>query len=251
MRLVFLYACLLPALFGQSFEVASVRPNPPRPGQFIIPRYPNGPVPHLQGNRYRSPYATVEDLVMQAYGMNDYQIEGLPPWGHAVVGDHFDIEAEVASGASTDTATLQRMLQSLLAERFALKLHRENRELPVYLLKIDKGGVKMRSLRDDEVIPTYSSQPPESATTLSRYFGIFSLIRRVADRPVIDQTGLSGRFEARSFPSAELARLNREDPAAAQTRLLQWLQELGLKFEARKQMTEVLKIDHVAQPSDN
>ena len=204
MRLVFFYACLLPALFGQSFEVASVRSNPPRTGLIIIPRYPNGPVPHLQGDRYRSPYATVEDLVMQAYGMNDYQIEGLPSWGHAVTGDHFDIEAEVASGASTDTATVQRMLQSLLAERFALKLHHENRELPVYLLKIDKGGVKMRSLRDGEIIPTYSSQPPESATTLSRsrYFGIFSLIRRVADRPIIDQTGLLGRFEARSFPSA-------------------------------------------------
>ena len=133
-------------------------PNKLLTGLIIIPRYPNGPVPHLRARSLPLSLCNGrEDLVMQAYGMNDYQIEGLPSWGHAVTGDHFDIEAEAASGASTDTATVQRMLQSLLAERFALKLHHENCELPVYLLKIDKGGVKMRgSPRDGEIIPTYN-----------------------------------------------------------------------------------------------
>src|SRR6202021_591201 len=78
-----------------SFEVASVKPNPLPPGRIIIRKYPNGPVPRATGNRYsQQPYATVQDLVMEAYGVHDFQISGLPDWAKALIGEHYDIEAK-------------------------------------------------------------------------------------------------------------------------------------------------------------
>jgi hypothetical protein len=61
-----------------AFEVVSVKPNPLPPGQFVIRRYPNGALPRAEGNGYTQRRITLQDLVIQAYGVNDYQIFGLP-----------------------------------------------------------------------------------------------------------------------------------------------------------------------------
>jgi uncharacterized protein (TIGR03435 family) len=233
-----------------AFEVASVKPNPLPTGHFVIRKYPNGPLPRAEGNRYTQRRITLQDLVMQAYGVNDYQISGLPAWAKAPGGDHFDVEAKAEGQETPATERLQQMLQSLLSDRFRLSLHKEMKELSVYTLAIGKSGAKIRELREDEPIPTYSTRPPEMATFNGTFDGIVSLVRTYADRPVMNETGITGRYEFTS-PPPELGLARRSDPLAAEGMLFEWVQELGLKLEPQKKPTDILVIDRVEKPSPN
>jgi uncharacterized protein (TIGR03435 family) len=70
----------------------------------------------------------------------------------------------------------------------------------VYTLTIGKSGAKIRELRGDEPIPTYSTRPQEMATFKGTFDGIVSLVRLYADRPVMNETGITGRYEYVSPP---------------------------------------------------
>ena len=226
-----------------AFEVATIKPSDPnRPGKLFT----------VRGQEVITINTTISDILTMAYSLHPKEIVGAPSW---VESDKFDLTGKPDVPGQPSVAQMKVMIQKLLADRLQLKFHREKKELNVYALTVVKGGPKFtKSERDPNSLPgLFFGPPPITLNVTNATMGeVASLLQgNVLDKPVIDQTGLSGRFEARSFPSAEFAPLNRIDPAAAQTRLLQWLQELGLKFEARKQMTEVLKIDHVAQPSGN
>ena len=235
-----------------AFEVASVKPNPVPPNHVIIPKYPDRPIPRATGNRYSAPHATVQDLIMQAYGVNDYQISGLSDWAKAPLGEHYDIEAKTAGEGNPPTDLLQKMLQSLLADRFQLKLHRDEKDLPVYVLVVVKTGSKLRRLGDNEQIPRYATRPPQMPTNKGTFEGLLRLLRLYADRPIIDETGLSGGYEFADLGLGQFAQLRREDPLGAQNTLSAAIQEkLGLTLHSTKRVTEVLVIEHVQRPSQN
>jgi uncharacterized protein (TIGR03435 family) len=89
-------------------------------------------------------------------------------------------------------------------------------------------------------------------TSKFRFEGLVQLLRHSADRPLIDETGLSGNFEAAALDLGEFAQLKRNDPQAAQNMLSEAVQEkLGLKLQPTKRKTEVLVIKHVERPSQN
>lgn len=222
------------------------------PHQIIILKYPNVPIPHATGNRYSAPCATVQDLVIQAYGVHDYQILGLSDWAKAPLGEHYDVEAKTAGEGTPPTAVLQRMLQSLLIDRFQLKLHRDEKNLPVYVLVVMKSGPKLRRLGDNEQMPRYATSPPLMPTSKSTFEGLLRLLRLYADRPIIDETGLSGSYEFAELGLGQFAQLQREDPLAAQNTLSAAVQEkLGLQLQPTKRVTELLVIEHVERPSQN
>jgi uncharacterized protein (TIGR03435 family) len=140
---------------GPSFEVATVKPSAPLdPGKIA-----QGTMPHIgmsiDNARVDIGMMTLSDLISTAYNVKRYQIVG-PDW---MTGQRFDILGKIPEGASKDNAPA--MLQNLLAERFKLVVHHENKDLPVYELVVGKNGPKLKESPPDPPVPTPG--PGESA----------------------------------------------------------------------------------------
>ncbi|HVV43605.1 MAG TPA: TIGR03435 family protein [Bryobacteraceae bacterium] len=256
-RAVLLSACLLLPLYSQQkpheFDVVSVKPHPVAPNQGMFRNFEGKPAPHAQGNRFREQSTTLEWLVMEAYGVEAYEIAGLPDWGApAIGGTYFHVEAIAPGTDAPAPADLQQMIQSLLAKRFALKAHRETKQLPVYGLGPGKNGVKFRPLRDDEQLSTGRSTPEERPLIKGRFPSTLALIRLYADRPVVDETGLKGNYEMAHIDFSAFAQERRQDPQEAWAQLAAAMKDKwGLEVRPRVDSVSVLVIDHVELPSPN
>jgi len=141
------------AAFGQSadaplsFEVASIKPAAPVvDGRLMI---------RMGGDPGRLDYnnVSIKDLMRQAYGVKDYQISG-PDW---MASTRFDVLAKLPAG--TPRSKVPEMLQSMLAERFKLTIHRETKELPMYALVVGKNGSKMKESEIDPDAPPPGGGP--------------------------------------------------------------------------------------------
>lgn len=126
----------------KAFEVASVRPAPPLDMQKVAMDIQAGKMPnigmHISGLRAEYHYVTLRDLITAAYKAKPGQVTG-PAW---LAGDHFDIAATMPEGSTRDDAPA--MLQTLLAERFKLVVHRETKDHNVLALVVAKGGPRMK-----------------------------------------------------------------------------------------------------------
>ena len=125
-----------------SFEVASVKASAPLDAQKLVAQLQSGNMPRfgasVEGDRANYTYMTLKDLIALAYGVKTFQITG-PEW---LASDHFDIQAKLPEGTSKNDAPA--MLQSLLAERFKLAVHRDTSEHKVLSLIVGKDGPKMK-----------------------------------------------------------------------------------------------------------
>lgn len=226
-----------------AFEVASVKPENVRAGSFFVKKILPPEVPfRVSGNRVILRLRTVNDLIHSAYDVQEFQISGAPSWASFEAGDRYDVEAKTPGDAAPTVEQVRLMLQSLLAERFQLKLHRDSKQLPVYHLVIGKGGSKLKPVPPD----TPGSETPRSldyiAFQLSEFLG----------RPVVNETRISGVFKY-SMDWTPILKARREDPDGVAMEVLSPALEksLGLKLESAKENVVILVIDHVEQPSEN
>ena len=163
MTRTFAFLLLAALACGQSaapaFEVASVRPAPPSPQGVADP-----PVSEIDSARVRL-HLPLQGIVCAAYGVRADQVIG-PQW---IVNTRFDVEAKLPEGATV--TQVPAMLQSLLADRFKLTMHRETREQEVYALVVPKDGLKMKAKTtasaDAEPVPegTRDGCYPHAGTT--------------------------------------------------------------------------------------
>jgi len=130
-----------------SFEVASIKPVAAENGVFRISMSTS------PGGRYTAMRATASILIQQAYDVKDYQITNGPGW---LTSQRYDIVAK-ADTPNIDREMLKVLLQSLLAERFQLQLHRETKELPIYALVVGKNGHKLRPSENQPAAPKEAS----------------------------------------------------------------------------------------------
>ena len=233
------------------FEVASVRPNNSGPGSSSS-RSRNG--------RYESTNEPLFQLLGWAFQVREYQIIG-PDWSKS---DRYDIIAKAPDGSADNQIPL--MLQSLLVERFKMKFHRETRELPIFALLVARGGPKLTpATESDSASPgggsaqrstsssaatTGAGAPTSgsaSGTRLSTMHSVGTLtsfagnLSRSVERPVVDMTGLTGRYDMRlAFKPANAAP---ED--SGPTIFTALTEQLGLRLEARKGPVEVIVIDSI------
>jgi len=212
-------------------------------------------------------------------------IEGSPTWLRS---DRYTIDAK-AEGPESIAMMRGPMMQALLEERFKLKIHRENREVPVYEMTLAKGSTKLRPAKEgscipaDRFVPTSvpsrehpmaagspvaCGEPSASASGLdfngTTIANLCRLLSGWADRDVIDKTGLAGMFdfhfdippreptEDRVFgQSAPGPPRSADNTAAMFTAAMQVLGKLGLKIAPAKGLGQFLVIDHVERPAGN
>lgn len=260
----------------RSFEAASVKPDKSGSGltggschgtdsvySGVIPVAP----PPLGRCVLRD--VSLKTLIQRAYDLRGpeagQRISGGPGWLDST---RFDVEAKAAD--PVPEAELRRMLQSLLAERFQLKLHRENRDMPGYTLVIAKGGPKLKEAKPDEErkglwqlgggpLTGQAASMATLAQTLAMGLG----------RPISDGTGLTGAYDftltwtpdereqgglqaaLANLPPDVVARLSRNRDPNGPSLFTALQEQLGLRLEPQQKPVEVLVIDHAEQPSAN
>lgn len=233
-----------------SFEVASVKPHIFPPGTFGFSSGAGGEGASIRisGNRVTIAASTFTSLAMAAYKVKDFQIAGVP--GTLGRDQFYDIAAKVEGDGTPTLEQVRPMLQTLLADRFQLRLHRETKELLVYDLVVGKNGPKLKeSTGPRPPRPVAYNGPAIRFDLLDR--SIADLIAFVApnvDRPVLDKTGLTGRYDF----SLEYTRGNPEVASPDNDRsIFAAVQDLGLKLAPAKEPAEVLVIEHAEKPSAN
>ena len=237
------------------FDVASVRmgdPNSVRQGIHIQP-----------GGRFNTTNTTLKMLVAFAYDVENYQIAGGPAWSES---DKFTIDAKpvdpalIPSGPEGD-AQIRLMVRSLLAERFKVSVHRDTKEDRIYNLVIGKNGSKLNETNPATVGQNLEGRTGQFTATGVPLSMLTQSLSRQLGRPVIDKTGLSGRYDFKLTYVPEsrdgiFGQVLPTDPAAADnletTALFTALQEqLGLKLESAKGPIEIVVIDQAERPTEN
>src|SRR5260370_5924753 len=172
------------AVFGQpAFEVASVKPNKSGDNSISMRRQPGG--------RVTVTNAPLRMLITFAYDLREHQLSGGPSWLNS---DRYDIVAKADNPNPTE-AEMKLMFQTLLADRFQLKAHRETKELPVYALIVGKNGPKL-SKADAAVKGAQISAGRGLLKAKKTSMELLSnLLGNQLGRTVLDKTGLAGDFD--------------------------------------------------------
>lgn len=248
------------------FEVASVRLNPTPGGEAYVQVVPG---------RLRMRNVPARTLIQLACEAEAYQISGGPSW---IATDRFDIEAEAEGNPSTQRMQ-GPMLLALLQDRFRLAVHREKRQMSVYEVRLSSEHGKMQPSSAGTCIPYRPDAPPPSLTAPGQprpnYCDYPHLGRRgrnrtldgkgisIADltntlarvelhRPVIDRTNLTGTFDIHLEWTPGLAAApenpERSDDLSIFTALRD---ELGLRLDSSRALSEVIVVDRIEKPAVN
>jgi uncharacterized protein (TIGR03435 family) len=233
-----------------TFEVATIKLSGPDE---------HGPRFWFEPRRFSVIHTSVSNLVKFAYGLQQRQLAGVPDW---VTSENYDISAVPDGEGEPSIKQWRSMVKKLMADRFQLKCHYEKRELTVYALTVAKTGPKMtRSQGDPSLVAGLGFGPPGNFGATNATIADFAeAMGQVAlDRPVVDQTGLTGRFDFRltwtpdemQFGAVGGYKPVAENPDAPPDLFTAMQQELGLKLESTKAPVDVLVIDHIEKPSAN
>jgi len=253
-----------------AFDVASVKPSAPG----VRPTSSLGP-----GGRMTYSGFALKSLVQIAYEIPGFWVSGGPAWIQA---DRFDIAAKAddPSGQDTDPAYKARMLrrlQALLADRFQLQLNRETKEFPGYVLVVAKSGPKLQESSSGDAasdeIKRADGSPYEGIQMSNgvrdpsgRFLGgatakaqratmamFADILTRNEGVPVVDKTGLSGKYTFTLAWAPALTQVTGDAAASLPdgVSLVTAIQQLGLRLESSKVPVETIVIDHVEKPSPN
>ena len=260
----FLLALMFVASLGYCRNDVAQQPAPPLPVyDAIVIKLNNslsrGTHVDMDDTSFRATNVRLKHLLVNAYGIREGQMFGLPGWADSLRYDVYakvtDPDMKVLRGLSREQQ--QAMIAAILVDRFHLKMHTELKTLPVYELVVAKNGPKLKvsAVAPDTTGPgnmnVHNTDMTASGVTLSDLAGNLSF---PLDRTVIDKTGLTGRYDFRLQWTADNGANGATDNGAADgpPNLFTAIQEqLGLKLQPAKGPVETLVIDHVEQPTEN
>ncbi len=232
------------------FEVATIKPSDP--GKCCARGW------SMNGRRFLTINMNLKYLIQWAWGLQAKQVVGGPPWMDDA---RFDINGEIDGDGVPNQHQWKIAVQKLLIERFQLQIHHEKLEMPAFALVIARGGPKLTP--GDGNVKVHQSMGLSGAPGQTMYgrgvnasIGDFigELQRIVMNRPIVDETGLTGVYNIQiAFTREEPDALGMTElPDTAAPNLLEALQQqLGLKLEGKKTPVDVIVIDHAEAPEAN
>lgn len=225
------------------WEVATVKPSNPNDtrGQHI----------NMRGRSISLLDTTVEEFLLIGYGVQKSQMVGLPEWAKT---EKWDVNGLADTQGQPNLKQFEELSRKILVERFGLKLHHEQRVMPVFALAIAKGGPKISPNTSDpngllrqenwdgngqHVEQLKNTSMPELTQILQFH----------VDRPVVDQTGLKGRYDFDlKWATDDGTATGADAPPGLFTAIRE---QIGLKLEPVKAPADVLVIDNVEKPTAN
>jgi uncharacterized protein (TIGR03435 family) len=246
-----------------TFEVADVHVSPPSPNPFL-----RGPV--VRRGLYQIRFATMVELIKTAYGIDAERVLGGPTW---LENDTFDVIAKAPAGSTVETA--KPMLKALLADRFKLAVHNDNKPVPAYAVKVGKRPQLKQSdgSGDSGCKFAFPPLPPPPAPggpplppplfsfacgnmTMAAFAealttSIFTASQYLNDRVVVDETELKGAwdFDLKFTPRGLIGP---GGPMPGSVSLFEGIEKLGLKLDPVEVPMPVIVVDSVNQkPSAN
>ena len=259
------------------FEVASVKPHARGDNRSISPEF-------LPGGKFVS-IDTLDAAISTAYNLplfnSGARLLGLPDWTRTQEG-LYDIEAmgTLPAGLSDKARSdrMRLMLQTLLADRFKLKIHREEKEMAVYALVVAKGGPKLQKADLEEKDcpepdPSVNLAPGALNPACHTIRGgrgrgmharavdmpdVVGFVENWTDRPLLDKTGIKGLYRIETpgwqpmqvVPFAPGQKQDGVDMADIPT-IFTLFDRLGLKMESTRDKVDVYVIDHIEKPTEN
>jgi uncharacterized protein (TIGR03435 family) len=233
------------------FEVATIKPsNPDTPGKLFT----------VKGRQVITINTTLGDLIAFAYDLQARQIVGAPAWADT---EKFDINGQPQGQGQPNQRQLRGMIQQLLEDRFKLAFHRDKRELPVYALVVGTGGPKLtRNDANPDGLPSLLFRGLGVLPVVNARLADFANVMQTAvlDRPVVDRTGLQGRYDFTLTWTADETQFRglgvrvpppSGDPNAPPGLFTAVQEQLGLRFESTNAPVDVLVIDQAEKPSEN
>jgi len=248
-----------------AFEVASIKATDPNPENTAFIGMT------ADGAHVKYTNITLRDCIRGAYRVRDFQIVG-PDW---ITKERYEINATLPAGASMEQ--IPEMLQALLAERFGLEVRRERKEQNVYALVVGNGGAKLK--------PAEVKSDPGAATALgpdgkpravmqyslplggvnikatsANFESLLGIMSRFTARPVVDRTGIAGRYEfdLTFFPEANTPRWGGVGPDGKPVEIVpapsvsEAVKKYGLQIEKRREAIEMIEVLHVERrPTEN
>ncbi len=199
---------------------------------------------------------SVRFLLAFVYDVHDKQIVDAPAW---LGTEKFDIVGVADMPGTPDLAQLKTMEQKLLVDRFQLKFHWEKREMSAYVLTVGKGGAKLEGSKDAGGQPSFLGRPDRGMKGRNLTMTNFAQLLQsgIMDRPVVDHTGLGGKYDFALRWTPDQSQFGGRFPVMADSAdappgMFTAIEEqLGLKLNAEKTAVQVMVIDRVEQPSPN
>jgi uncharacterized protein (TIGR03435 family) len=234
-----------------TFEVATVKPSPfdaKGTGISIDP-----------GGRMTIRNKSLANLITFAYKIHSRQLKGLP---EGLGSERFDIEAKFDTPGQPNDKQVRSMLRKLIADRFMLAAHQEKKEMSIYAITAAKSGSKLIKTQFSGSLPSERgmNKTALSNTTITDLADFLQGF--VLDRPVVDQSGIEGRYDftlnwtpdETQFGDYRGVLVTSSNDPNAETfpdLFTAMQQQLGLKLESTKAPVDILVIDHVEKPSEN
>ena len=233
-----------------AFEVATIKPVDPGPkaGRFL----------RVEGtHRFVARNFTLKLLIAAAYDLNPRTISGGPGWADS---DKFEIQAITPGDTAPDHDAQMLMLRTLLTDRFHLAFHRQSKVFAIYEITVAKDGPTLApSLTPEAQAQVTSVVYPDKIVMPARNASISDLARvmqrAILDRPVVDRTGLTGRYNFNLEWAPDETQFGGEMPPMADSQspplLVAMQQQLGLQMKAVKGPVDAMVIDRAQKPSEN
>jgi len=217
------------------FEVASVKPVPPHDTPQASSGVTERILLRLANGRATGENTSLAMMIMKAYGVRDFQLVG-PDW---VLTERYMLEAKAPEG--TPDNQLPLMLQSLLARRFAMKLHRDSKEMRLFELIVTPKGLTVE--KADAQSGINPAGQIVGRTTMANLANILTMVLKI---PVVDRTETPGIFDFK-------VKWESDEPIPAAEQVSKAFErQAGLRLEARKGPVVVLVIDHADKtPTEN
>ena len=233
------------------FEVATIKPSiPDRPGKIFT----------VKGRQVITINTTTNDLITFAYDLHAKQIVGGPPWMES---EKYDVTGQPEGQGTPSRTQLSGMIRKLLEDRFKFTFHRDKRELPVYAITLAPGGPKMtKNDTNPNGLPGLFFKGLGTLPGMNATMGDLASVMQTAvlDRPVIDRSGLQGRWDFTLRWTPDETQFQgmgvrvpppSNDPDAPPVLFTAFQEQLGLKLESTRGPVEVLVVDRIEKPSEN